>query len=539
LSSTVARYIAETLLLAGTRTAFGVPAAHSLGLWAAAREAGLPLVGCRTPGAAAHAADGYGRTGPGPGLVLLSSGPGALAALAALGEATVSSSPVVAVATTIPGRLVGGGKGHLHEAADPLPAYGAVTKLAGRAATAADVPDLLGRVLAAARSGRPGAALLEVPVDVLDAQLDAVPEAPPVDRPAPAAPVVAEATTLLRLAARPVIWAGGGVHRAGASAELLALAERLGAPVVTTFLGKGAIPERHPLSIGTLMRFPAVAATVAQADLLVAVGTRFSGMSTSNWRVDLPPQTIHVDADPGAIGRNYPVRLPVVADAKAALAAVLGELAASGRVDRPDRTQEVAGLRRAAVDRARREGAREMAILEAVHAALPPGAVTVLDVTIASHWAAAFLPTEEPGTFHTPYGFGTPGFSLAAALGVAAAAPSRPVVAFAGDGSFAVHAPELATARACGSRVTVLVFNDGSCGGLRPLARARYGSDDGLDVPGPDLVALAAAYGLPAVRADEPADVGRALADAVSSPGPHVVEVPGAWAVPPPASAWS
>ncbi|MGH2688839.1 MAG: thiamine pyrophosphate-binding protein, partial [Actinomycetota bacterium] len=340
----------------------------------------------------------------------------------------------------------------------------------------------------------------------------------------------------LRLAARPVIWAGGGVHRAGASAELLALAERLGAPVVTTYLGKGAIPESHPLSIGTLVRFPAVAATVARADLLVAVGTRFSGMSTSNWRADLPPQTIHIDADPGTIGRNYPVRLPVVADAKAALAAVL---AALEPVDRPDRTQEVARLRAAAADRARREGPREMAVLDAVHAALPPGAVTVHDVTLASHWAAAFLPTEEPGTFHCPYGFGTPGFSLPAAIGVAAAAPGRPVVAFAGDGGLAVHASELATARARGSRVTVLVFNDGSYGGLQPLARARYGSDDGLGVPGPDLVTLAAAHGIPAARAEEPADVGRALADAVSGPGPRLVEVPGPWAVPPPASSWS
>jgi acetolactate synthase-1/2/3 large subunit len=536
LSSTVARYIVDSLRLAGTGTVFGVPGIHNLGLWAALEQGGVKVVGCRTEQAAAHAADGYGRSGVGPGAVFLSSGPGALGALAALGEATVSSSPVVAVASTIPSHLVGKGKGHLHEAKDPLPAFESVTRFAARVAKASDVPDLLARVIAASVSGRPGAALLEVPVDLLDAELDAVPEAAAAERPGPPGPVVAEAATLLRLAARPVIWAGGGVHRSGASAELVALAERLGAPVVTTFLGKGAIPESHPLSIGTLVRFPAVQATVGQADLLVAAGSRFTGMSTSNWRVDLPPQMIHIDIERSSIGRNYPVRLPVVADAKAALTAILGALEP---VTRPDRAEEVARLRTAANARGEREGAREMALLRAIRRALPAGTVTVHDMTIASYWAAPFFPVEVPGTFHSPYGFGTVGFALPAAIGLSAAQPDLAVVAFAGDGGFASHAAELATALQHRSRVTVLVFNDRSWGVLRPHARSRYGTEAGLDLPGPDLLALAAAYGVPAQRAEEPDDLERVLAEAVSSEGPRIVEVPGAWTVPPPASYYS
>lgn len=533
MSSTVARYIVESLRLAGTETFFGVPGLHNLGLWAAMKQAGARCVGFRHEQAAAHAADGYGRASGRPGAVFLPSGPGALNGLSALGEALVSSSPVVAIASTIPSRLVGKGKGHLHEAKNPMPAYEAVTKLATRATRAPDVPELLARAITEAGSGRPGPCLVEVPTDVLDAELDAVPEAPTPQRPAPAGDVVAEAATLLRLAARPVIWAGGGVLRSGASAELVRLAERLGAPVVTTFMGKGAIPEGHPLALGTLVRFPAVQATIGRADLLVAVGSRFSGMSTSNWRIDLPPQTIHIDADPAQIGRNYPVRVPVVADAKVALAAI-GDALGPGTP--ADRSQEVFRLRKAAFDRARREGPREMDLLRAIRDALPSDAVTVHDMTAASCWAAPFFPISVPGTFHSPYGFGSLGFSLPAAIGVSCALPDRPVVAFAGDGGFAYHARELATAVRQGSNVTALVFDDGGPGVLGSVSKARYGSEFDLDLPGPDLQVLAEAYGVPSQRAQEPEDLERALREAVGAPGPRLIEVPGVWQVPPPAS---
>lgn len=556
---TVARYVVEALRLAGTDTFFGAPVFgqaprapgfHKEELWTAVGQAGARSVRMGHEQAAAHAADGYGRASGHPGAVFLPSGPGALNALSALGEALVSSSPVVAVAATIPSRLVGKGKGELHESKDPLPAYEAVTKFAARAMRAGDVPELLAQAIAKATSGRPGPALVEIPSDVLEAELDAAPEAFSPERPPPSAEVVADAVTLLRLAARPVVWAGGGVLRSGASAQLLRLAERLGAPVATTFMGKGAISERHPLALGTLVRFPAVQATIAQADLLVAVGTRFSAMSTSRWRMDLPPQMIQVDVDRVAIGRNYPVRLPVVADAKVALGAIADAL---GSGVGPDRTEEVARLRMAAFERARREGPHEMDLLRAIGSALPPEAVTVHDMTAASAWAAPFLSVEVPGTFHTPYGFGSAGFALPAAIGVSCALPGRPVVVFAGRRSLAYHSRELGVLAQHRSPVTVLVFDDDEeearledladaaptgtpAGGqwVETTDSSRWVEAATPGRTGPNLAVLAAAYGLPAERAPKPDDLERVLSRAVKGDEPRLVEVPGAWGPPAP-----
>jgi acetolactate synthase-1/2/3 large subunit len=539
---TVARYVVESLRLAGAGTLFGVPGVGGVcegALWAAVEQAGARSVCMGHEQAAAHAADGYGRASGRPGAVFLPSGPAALAALSALGEALVSSSPVVAIASTIPSRLVGKGKGELGELGpigqrwDPLPAYEAVTRFVARAMRATDVPDLLARAIVEATAGRPGPVLVEIPPDILEAELDAAPSAPSPERRGPPMEVVADAATLLRLAARPVVWAGGGVLRSRASAELARLAEYLGAPVVTTFMGKGAISESHPLALGALVRFPAVQATIARADLLVAVGTRFGAVPTSRWRIDLPPQTIHVDIDRAAIGRNYPVRLPVVADARVALDAITDALEAGTgadrpeRPDRPDRRDEVARLRKAAFDRAWREGPREMDLLRAIRDALPSDAVTVHDMTLVSAWAAPFFPASVPGTFHGPYSFGTPGFALPAALGVSCALPGCPVVAFADHRTLARHARELATAVRHGSPVTVVVFGDPVQGGEEPSSPLAAGPSP--DLPRPDLQTLAAAYGVPWESAGGPEELEQALHAAIGAGRPRLIEVPGAW----------
>lgn len=535
-AATAARFVVESVRASGIGTVFGVPGVHALGLWAALEGSGIRYVGFRHEAAAAHGADGYGRATGRPGAVFLSTGPGAINALSALAEAHVSSSPVLAVVSAIPTRYAGRGRGYLHETSDPMPAFAAVTRFAGRARSADELPDLLQRALDAAAGGRPGPALVEVPADVLDAPLEAEPAAARSVRPAPSEDGVAEAALLLRLAARPLIWAGGGVLRSGAAKALARVAELTGAPVVTTFMGKGAIPEDHPLATGTLVRQPEVAALLRRADLCLAVGTRFSGMSTANWTLELPSQLIHVDVDPGEIGRNYPVRLGVVADARAALEAIAGRLEAEAPAPRPWGAGEARRAREAALARARAGGPREMALLEAVRRAVPAEAVTVHDMTIPSYWAWAFLPVTRPGSFHSPYGFGSLGFSFPAALGVAAADPDRPVVAFCGDGGFLYHDRELATAAEHGLPVTALVFNDRSWGVLRSFASARYGTEFGLDLPGPDFVRLAESFGVAAVRAEGPQELEGALREAVAAGRPRLVEVPGAWAVPPPES---
>jgi thiamine pyrophosphate-dependent acetolactate synthase large subunit-like protein len=321
-NSSVASFIVESLERAGVDVVFGLPGVHALGLFNAVEKSNLKYIGLRHEHAAAHAADGYGRATGKPGVVLLSTGPGALNALSGIGEAYVSSSPVLAITSAIPTDLAGAGKGFLHEIKDLAPAFAAVTRFSGRAGTVDDVPELLNSALAACFDTRPGTAMIEIPMDLIDAEIEHEPLGDPMTPRAVGGDETAElenAAWLLSLAARPLIWAGGGVIRSGASAELLRVAETLDAPVITTFMGKGAIPEDHPLAVGTMVRQPEAADLLRGADLMLAVGTRFSAMSTSSWKLEIPSQLIHIDADKEEIGRNYPVRLGIHADARAAL----------------------------------------------------------------------------------------------------------------------------------------------------------------------------------------------------------------------------
>lgn len=256
-------------------------------------------------------------------------------------------------------------------------------------------------------------------------------------------------------------------------------------------------------------------------------------MSTGNWKLELPSQLIHIDADREQIGRNYPVRLGIVTEARAALRAlhpdISREAAAGWGAER------AAVVREAALARARAEGPRELAFLEAVRSALDPEIVTVHDMTVPSYWSWPFFPVTVPGTFHSPYGYASLGFSLPAAIGVAASDPSRPVVAFSGDGGFQYHERELATLAQYSLPVTVIVFNDRAWGVLKAFAGARYSSSFGLDLPGPDFVALAAAHGVRGTRAEEPDELEKHLREAIGSGEPNLIEVPGAWSLPPPA----
>lgn len=535
-TQTVASFIVDSLIRAGIEVVFGLPGVHALGLFNAVEKSGLRYIGLRHEHAAAHAADGYGRATGIPGVVLLSTGPGALNALSAIGEAYVSSSPVLAITSAIPSNLVGAEKGFLHEIKDLAPAFASVTRFSGRAQSVEEIPELLAKALTATFSARPGTAMIELPLDFIDAEIDHEPLKPRATIRVVAGDEAAKlenAAWLLSLAARPVIWAGGGVIRSRSSSELLKVAETVDSPVITTFMGKGAIPEDHPLAVGTMVRQPEGAALLQDADLMLAVGTRFSAMSTSNWKMELPSQLIHIDADPQEIGRNYPVRLGIVADAKDALMALAGKVkrrAAEG----PSGAERAAMVRDSAFAGAVAEGPREMAILNAVRSALDPSVVTVHDMTVPSYWAWRFFEVSRPGTFHSPYGFGSLGFSLPAAIGVAAANPSSPVVAFCGDGGFQYHDRELATIAEHSLPITVIVFNDRAWGVLKGFSTARYQSTFAMDLPGPDFVMLASAHGIDARRTEDPDELQKILEEAVSSGKPNLIEVPGPWALPPP-----
>ena len=331
-------------------------------IWDGLRTSPVRAIGLRTELSAGFAADGYARTSGRPAPLLLSTGPGALISLAALMEAASAHVPVVAIASQIPRELIGAGRGFLHELPDQKASFAPVVKWAARAECGRRHPR------AARRGLPPRAHAAERPGLPRDSRGRArrgdgrPPWASSTRRPScrrcPPRATLEEAVRLLAGAERPVVWAGGGVLRSGAWDELRAVAERLDAPVVTTYMGKGAFPEDHPLAAGSASDEPAVQELLSGADAILAVGTELGAETTGHYSLELRGRLVHVDADPRRIGATYEA-LGLVGDARGVLAALLEGLPAADsttgeqRVGRGSRADRVAARRAGPRARAR------------------------------------------------------------------------------------------------------------------------------------------------------------------------------------------
>lgn len=517
--------VAETLEAAGAEVVFGVPGIHALAVWEGLRTSGIRAIGLRTELSAGFAADGYARTSGRPAPLLLSTGPGALISLAALMEAASAHVPVVAIASQIPRELIGAGRGFLHELDDQKASFEPVVKWAARAETAAEIPELLAEAWRRALTPPSGPVFVEIPVDVLAGEtdvpvgeLDTTPPAPSLA----ADEALDEAARLLASAERPLLWAGGGVLRSGAWAELRALAERLGAPVASTYMGKGAFPDEHPLAAGSACDEGAYRELVASADVVLAVGTELGAETTGQYELALSGRLVQVDAAPERIGATYPA-LGLVGDARTVLEALLARVPDAEPRDGAARVESLRARVRSGLEGQGR--ALEQGLLDAVSAALPREAVSCWDMTILGYWAAAHLPVQEPRSFLYPLGSGTLGYAWPAALGATLAAPGRPVLAVAGDGGFDYGIAELATARQHGLAATLLLVDDGGYGILREYQRDQFGETFAVDLAQPDFSTVAAAFGVP-VASVEPDGLGEFLSTALESGSPAVVHVP-------------
>jgi acetolactate synthase-1/2/3 large subunit len=379
-------------------------------------------------------------------------------------------------------------------------------------------------------TGRPRPAVLEVPTDVLAAETDVAMLAPEsYERPRGDPSKIKEAARLLKESAAPLIWAGGGVIASGATPELVKLAEALQAPVLTTYMGKGAMPEDHPLSLGNWCREPEaremLQGFLAGRDLALAVGTRFSAMSTAEWTLALPSRLIQVDIDEAELGKNYPMELGIAGDAKAVLGQVLEHLSQRATPPHPSPAEEIASLRAVVRELVLASRAEEIAILQALREALARDAILVNDMAVMSYLASRHFEAYMPRTFLYPLGNGTLGFSFPAALGAKVAHPERQVVSICGDGGFMLSCQELATAVQHGIKLPVVVFNDGGYGVLRETQDAEFGGRRiGVDLVNPDFVKLAESFGAYGLRVESPQGLKAALGLALKADRPTLIE---------------
>ena len=551
-TSRIASYLlAEYLERIGVDVIFGLCGHTNIAFLDAISKSRVRFVSTRHEQVAAHAADGYARASGKVGVLLTHLGPGLTNATTGVANAALDSIPMVVISGDVPSYYYGRHphqEFNLHQDADQFQIYKPFCKRVYRVDRAADLPRIVERAFHLAQAGRPGPVLLSVPMDFFSAELpvNAFHQEPAtIEKPALDPAAAAHIVNLLATARQPVIYAGGGVISARASAELAALSEALDIPVAHSLNGKGCLHEEHPLLLGMtgFWGTPIANDTCRDADVMLAVGTRLAEASSSSWDPRFtfaapPTRVIHIDMDVAEIGRNLPTEIGVVADAKLALATLAAAARERRHAARPGLRERIAAARKAfAAEWAHQWTSdqfpmRPERILGELRDAVPEDGYIVTDVGWNKNGVAQQFSITVPGTFITPSGLATMGFGPAAVLGVKMAQPDRAAVALIGDGGFGSNPSVVATAMEAELPVVWVVMDNAAFGTIAGLEQMHYGTSFGcvFECGGQpyrvDFAAMARACGARGVMIQSAAELGPALRDALAADLPTVLQVP-------------
>jgi acetolactate synthase-1/2/3 large subunit len=513
--------LVRSLYQEGVRVVFGLPGVQLYGVMAALRdEPRIRFVNTRHEQATSFMADGYARAGGGVGTALVVPGPGLLNAMSGLSTAYSASSPVLMLSGQIPRDSIGRDIGLLHEVNDQQDCIRPVTKWRRRVLQVSDVPAAVREAMVQLRSGRPRPVEIEMPPETMEDEglVELLPPAQ-ITRQVASARDLDRAVELLLASRAPLIYAGGGVHLAGAHDALAQVAEHLQAGVAQSAEGKGAVSDHNTLSLGAAFwRDSALRGHIHEADVVLAVGSRLATVS-------FKPGTriVQIDADEHEIGRSHKDTLGLVGDARATLEAVLERLRAASP-PRPSRKAEHEALRaRIAAENTMEPNA---SIIKSLRAGAPDDTILVAGMTQIGYYSRPFWPVYEPRTYLSSSYSGNLGYAYPVALGAKVARPDRPVVSVSGDGGFLFNAQELATSARHGINVVAVVFNDSSYGNVARDLDESWGGQYGAELTNPDFMKLADAYGVIGMRAKEPTEVGRLVREAIEKDRPALVEVP-------------
>lgn len=517
--------LARQLRREGVEVIFGLPGdqtMHALDAFYDEREH-LRFITTRHEQGTTYMADGYARATGKVGVAFVVPGVGVYNAGGGLATAYATSSPVVMLAGQVPRAAIGKDLGALHDVHDQLEVVRPVTKWATRALYPADIPAAVNEAVARALSGRPRPTHVEAPPEAFAESAEIELLAPrPVEKAAADPERIREAARILAGAQRPMVVVGGGVVLADASTELAQVVELLQASVVATREGKGAFDDRNPLSLGVMWTNPRLAPYIHDADVILAVGTRFAGIGAK-----APTKVVHLDADTAELGRQYADTYGVAGDAKLSLVQLRDELDSvlAGKARAP-RGAEVSAARASVIEKLRAVGPQTR-IVEDLRDALPDDACLVTGTTTIGYMTHMRFPVYEPRTYFGSSYMGTLGFAFPTSLGVKVGRPDRKVVSINGDGGFLFCAGELATAVQHGIDVVALVFNDGAYGNSNRDQRERFGGREyGTELRNPDFAKLAEAFGADGIKLTHSDQVGGALAEALANGRPTVIEVP-------------
>lgn len=557
MKKTAAELLVNYLENRGIRHIFGLCGHTNIAVLSALESSRIDFVNVRHEQIASHAADGYARVTGKASVVLSHLSPGLTNCATGVANAALDCIPMVVIAGDVPTHYYGKHphqEVNLHSDGGQYEIYRPFVKRAWRVDSADLLPEIMERAFTLAESGQPGPVLVNVPMDIFSTEIDCgLVERLESNTKELLKPSIDDTTAELIVkelarAKNPVIYAGGGVLLARAHEELRELADHLDIPVAHSLMGKGVLPDDHPLVLGMtgFWGTSLVNNKCLQADTILAIGTRFKEADCSSWYRDYTfniPDTrlIHIDIEPSEIGRNYPTAMGVVADAKASLRVinrVARQLFPQGQ-QRAQLVQEIAEFREAfeasntAMATSDAFPMMPERILADTRAAIPNDAIITTDVGWNKNGVGQQFPVYTPGSVLTPGGFATMGFGPSAAIGAKIAAPHRTVISMVGDGGFGQNPACLATAAAEGLAIIWIVMNNNAFGTIAGLQKAHYDTTYGTTFPGeagnegttPNYAQISAGYGVKSVRINSAAEFKPTLEEALKAGVPYVLDV--------------
>lgn len=528
---TGAEIIVKSLEQEGVEVVFGYPGGAVIPLYDKLFDSSLKHVLVRHEQAAAHAADGYARATGKTGVVIATSGPGATNLVTGIATAAMDSIPMVVFTGQVALSAIG------RDSFQEADITGITLPIVKHSYLVRDVNELAATIRAAfhlASTGRPGPVLIDLPKDIQTAEAEfSYPEE--IDFRGyhvpgePNATMIYKAAKAIGLARKPVIYAGGGVISSDAAEELTELAEKTQIPVTTTLMGKGSIPENHPLSLGMLGMHGTFYANyaISHSDLIIAVGARFDDRVTGRLDTFAPQaKVIHIDIDLAEIGKNVRVHYPLHGDVKVVLQELLkrlNELPQTGEwLEQITSWKEEHPL----TYQQDGDGIKPQFVIEQICDLTEGEAIITTEVGQNQMWAAQYYKAMKPRTFISSGGLGTMGFGLPAAVGAQVGCPDDLVINVSGDGSFQMNIQELATIVQCQLPVKIAILNNGYLGMVRQwqelFHNKRYSQTELIPVP--DFVKLAEAYGIKGCRVQRSEDVRPVLEQAIKHPGPVLMD---------------
>ena len=552
----VARQLVKYLEDRGVEYIFGLCGHTNIAVLSALENSSIKFVNTRHEQVAAHAADGYARAKKQTSVVLSHLGPGLSNAATGVANAALDCIPMVVIAGDIPSHYYGKHphqEVNLHSDGSQCEMYRPFCKRVWRVESPELFPEIIEKAFQLAESGQPGPVLVDVPMDIFSMEVDVARfdkvkcNTRKLHRPSIDDEVAREIVTKLANAAKPVLYVGGGIVLADAAAELKSFVDHMNIPVAHSLMGKGALPDDHPFTLGMTGFWGTqyINDSCKNADYVLGLGTRFKEADCSSWypgyTFNIPEsKLIHIDIEPSEIGRNYPVEIGAVADLKQALCVltrVAGELYPGG-LKKPELAAEIAAYRwefkqsNTAMEQSDAFPMMPERILAEMREVLPRDAIITTDVGWNKNGVGQQFPIYEPGSIQIAGGYATMGFGAPAAIGAKLACPDKVVVALIGDGGFGQNPAMLATVRHEEIAAVWIIMNNDAFGTIAGLEKAHFGTTygtvfkkDGVSTS-PDYAAIARAYGVEGVRIESAEQFKPALEKAIKSGKPVVLDVP-------------